>query len=79
MLPPYDFRADRIGWTVFEIETGRPVVVDGVQMVGLSLEEAEQVTTCLNAIELRCADLARRRVLEDLGTAWVYRPAARSP
>jgi hypothetical protein len=70
VLLPYDFRADREGWTVFEVETQRPAIADGVPMVGLSLEEAEELTNALNSIEMRCGDIARRKVLEDLGIAW---------
>ena len=73
MLLPYDVRADRVGWTVFEVETQRPALFDGVAMIGLELEEAEAIANALNAIELRCAVLARRRVLDDLGTAWTYK------
>ena len=73
MLLPYDCRADQIGWTVFEVETQRPVLINGLAIVGLELEEAEEIANGLNALELRCADLARRRVLDDLGTAWAYR------
>jgi hypothetical protein len=46
-----------------------------VPLVGLSLEDAEAFANGLNAVEVKCADLARRRVLDDLGTAWLYNSA----
>ena len=74
LLLPFDIRADREGWTVVEVETDRPASLDGIALVGLSLEDAETMVNSLNALELRFADLARRRVFDDLGTAWLYRP-----
>ena len=44
-------------------------------LVGLSLEDAEALANGLNAVEVKCADLARRHVLDDLGTAWLYNSA----
>ena len=75
LLLPFDIRADRVGWTVFAVATGRPASLDDVPLVGLSLEDAEALANGLNAVEVRCADLARRRVLDDLGTAWLSKSA----
>jgi hypothetical protein len=72
LLLPFDIRADRVGWTVFAVATGRPASLGDVPLVGLSLEDAEALANGLNAVEVKCADLARRRVLDDLGTAWLY-------
>ena len=72
LLLPYDIRADRVGWTVVAVATGRPASLGDVPLVGLSLEDAEALANGLNAVEVKCADLARRRVLDDLGTAWLY-------
>jgi len=72
LLLPFDIRADRVGWTVFAVATGRPASLGDVPLVGLSLEDAEALANGLNALEVKCADLARRRVLDDLGTAWLY-------
>jgi hypothetical protein len=77
VLLPFDLSPDRVGWTVIEIATDRPASLDGVVLVGLSLEDAERLVNALNALELRCADLARRRVLDDLGVAWLYDRCAR--
>jgi hypothetical protein len=73
VLLPFDLRPDRVGWTVVEVATGRPATLDGATLVGLPLEDAEALVNALNALELRCADLARRRVLDDLGVAWLYK------
>jgi hypothetical protein len=73
VLLPFDLRPDRVGWTVVEVATDRPAAIDGASLVGLPLEEAEALVDALNALELRCADLARRRVLDDLGVAWRYK------
>jgi hypothetical protein len=75
LLLPFDIRADRVGWTVFAVATGRPASLDDVPLVGLSLEDAEALANGLNAVEVKCTDLARRRVLDDLGTAWLYNSA----
>ena len=78
MLLPFDLRPDRVGWTIIEIAAERPASLDGVTLIGLSLEDAERLVNALNALELRCADLARRRVLDDRGIAWLYGPAAKA-
>jgi hypothetical protein len=75
LLLPFDIRADRVGWTVFAVATGHPASLDDVPLVGLSLEDAEAFANGLNAVEVKCADLARRRVLDDLGTAWLHESA----
>jgi hypothetical protein len=43
------------------------------------LEDAEALANGLNAVEVKCADLARRRVLDDLGTAWLHKSADDRP
>ena len=71
-----DLELSRRAGSVVEVETGRPASFDGVVLIGLSLEDAEAAVNSLNALEVRCANLARRRVLDDLGTAWLYPTAA---
>lgn len=44
----YDARPDRIGWTVFEVDSGRPVSWDGVTLAGLDLEPALEVVRLLH-------------------------------
>ena len=79
LLLPFDIRADRVGWTVFAVATGHAASLGEVPLVGLSLEDAEALANGLNAVEVKCADLARRRVLDDLGTAWLYESAQDRP
>ena len=79
MLLPFDLRPDRVGWTVVETATDRPASLDGMRLVGLSLENAERLVNAFNALEVRCANLARRRVLDDLGVAWLYEPRGHPP
>jgi hypothetical protein len=67
------------GQTVIEVESDRIASLGGVVLAELSLEDAERLVNALNALELRCANLARRRVLDDLGLAWLYEPAGSLP
>jgi len=43
-------------------------------LIGLSFEDAEKAVNAFNALEIRCQDAARRRVLDDMGVAWLYKP-----
>ena len=74
MLLPYDIRPDREGWTVFDVTTERPASFEDVVLMGLSLEDAEKVVNALNALEVRSHNAAKRRVLDDRGLAWLYKP-----
>ncbi len=76
MLLPFDIRPDRVGWTVVEVATDQPTTLEGVTLVGLSVEDAEVLVNGLNALEQRCADLARRRLVDDAGVASL-RPGSR--
>ena len=69
MLLPFDLRPDRMGWSVIEVQTNRAASLGEVTLIGLSLEDAEQLVNGLNALELRCTNLARKSVLNDLGLA----------
>ncbi len=44
----YDVKPDRVGWTVYDAETGRPAVLDGVTLVGLEHEAADELACLLN-------------------------------
>jgi hypothetical protein len=47
----YDMRKEPDGsWTVFDIFTGQPAVVDDVQMVNLEIEEADDLVDLLNGL-----------------------------
>ena len=62
MLLPFDLRADREGWTVFEIATDRPAFLDGLPLTGLSLDEAEDAVNALNKLEIACQRTARKMI-----------------
>ena len=44
----YDMRADQVGWTVFHVESGRPVKVHDVVLVGLDYGPADEMVALLN-------------------------------
>ncbi len=60
----HDMKADRIGWTVYDALEGRPICLGGVPLVGLSYEEASEMTNALNRRDLEIEREARRLVLE---------------
>ena len=59
MLLPFDLRADREGWTVLEVETDRPAVLEGEPLTGLCLDHAEDAVNALNKLEIACQRTAR--------------------
>ena len=44
----YDVRPDQVGWTVFDADTGRPAVLDGLTLTGLEHEAADETAGLLN-------------------------------
>jgi hypothetical protein len=44
----YDIRPDRVGWTVYDAETGRAAVWDNVVLVELEQDTAEHLVVLLN-------------------------------
>jgi hypothetical protein len=62
MLLPFDLRADREGWTVFEIATDHAASLDGLPLTGLCLEDAEDAVNALNRLEIACRRKARKMV-----------------
>ncbi len=44
----YDVKPDRVGWTVYDAETGRPAVLDGLALVELEHEAADELACLLN-------------------------------
>jgi hypothetical protein len=44
----YDIRPDRIGWTVYDIELGRPLLLGELRLVGLEHEAADELASLLN-------------------------------
>ena len=50
MAAPYDIRKEANGWTVFDVETGRPAEVNGYLQIEMSLEDADDLADLLNHI-----------------------------
>jgi hypothetical protein len=44
----YDIRPDRVGWTVYDAESGRPAILDDLVLVELEQDTAEHVVVLLN-------------------------------
>ena len=44
----YDVKPDQIGWTVYDTETDRPAVLDGLALVGLEHRTADETAGILN-------------------------------
>ncbi len=44
----YDVKPDPVDWTVFDADTGRPAVLDGLPLVGLEHEAADETAGLLN-------------------------------
>jgi hypothetical protein len=44
----YDMRPDRLGWTVFDVTTGRPVVWEDVPLTGVDLDAAYELLILLH-------------------------------
>lgn len=45
---PFDMRPDKIGWTVYDVLTGRAVLLEDVKLVELELEDANALVNLLN-------------------------------
>jgi hypothetical protein len=44
----YDVRPDQVGWTVFDVETGRAAVLDDLVLIELEHEAADELAALLN-------------------------------
>jgi hypothetical protein len=44
----YDMRPDRLGWTLFDVTTGRPVVWEDVPLTGVDLDAADELLVLLH-------------------------------
>ena len=44
----YDMRPDRLGWTLFDVTTGRPVMWDDVPLTGVDLDAAHELLVLLH-------------------------------
>ena len=60
----HDRMPDRTGWTVYDTTTSRPVCLGGVALLGLDLEDADDLVLMLNRQDLEIEREARRLVLE---------------
>ena len=48
----YDMKPDRVGWTVFDTATGRPVILEGTALIELEHEKADELVDLLNRHDL---------------------------
>ena len=44
----YDIREDTEGWTVFDVFTGEPVVIEMVTQTGLDIQDADELAELLD-------------------------------
>ena len=56
--------ADRTGWTVYDVITGRTVSLKELLLMGLDLEDASEIVGVLNRQDLAIERRARRLVLD---------------
>jgi hypothetical protein len=62
----YDMRPDRLGWTLFDVTTGRPVVWDDVPLTGVDLDAAHELLVLLNRRLFQGTQLSARRFVGGL-------------
>ena len=48
MAQRYDIREDGEGWTVFDLFTGEPVVINMVTQTGLDIQDADELAELLD-------------------------------
>jgi hypothetical protein len=51
MTARYDIRSETNGWTVYDIRTGSPAMVNRVAQTGLPLEDADDLADLLNRLQ----------------------------
>jgi hypothetical protein len=44
----YDMKPDRVGWTVFDVETNKPAVLHGLILIEFAHEDADALVARLN-------------------------------
>ena len=59
MAARYDIRADPVGWTVHDTATGAPVIIKGKSLIGLCMEEADDLADLLSQRDAVLAKLRR--------------------
>jgi hypothetical protein len=62
MTARYDIRTDSIGWTVHDSASGAPATVGGKILVGLSLEDADDLADLLSKRDAALAKLHRQAI-----------------
>lgn len=50
----YDVQRDEAGWTVVDVATGVPAVVNGELLQGLPFRHADELADVLNELVRRC-------------------------
>ena len=61
----FDMRPDRVGWTVFDVSTGRPVTWADVPLIGVDLSTAQELLPLLHRqLRLRASREAARQTVE---------------
>jgi hypothetical protein len=53
----YDIRPDRLGWTLFDVTTGRHLVWEDVPLTGVDLDAAHELLVLLNRRRFKGAEL----------------------
>ena len=51
MTARYDIRSESNGWTVYDIRTGSPAMVNDVPQISLPLEDADDLADLLNHLQ----------------------------
>ena len=59
MVARYDIRTDPTGWTVHDIAIGAPATVEGKKLVGLRLDDADDLADLLSHRDAALAKLRR--------------------
>lgn len=59
MAAPYDIRKEPNGWTVFDVETGRPAEVNGYLQIEMTLEDADDLADLLNHLATQAEPATR--------------------
>jgi hypothetical protein len=47
-MGPFDVKRNDEGWTVYDVSTEEPATIDGVEQVGLPLDDADELADLLN-------------------------------
>ena len=55
----YDVRPDRVGWTVYDVETGKRAVMDYLVLTELEHETADELAGLLNVYGTRQKRLSK--------------------